>query len=54
MTGKSGGIFTNPWLQFLLVTPVQFLIGYRYYRGAYHSLRGGGANMDVPIAGHIY
>ena len=38
------------WLQWLLATPVQFWIGKRFYVGAWHSLRGGGANMDVLIA----
>ncbi|MEK6593472.1 MAG: heavy metal translocating P-type ATPase [Pseudomonadota bacterium] len=38
------------WLQFALATPVQFWIGRRFYVGAWHSLRGGGANMDVLIA----
>jgi Cu+-exporting ATPase len=38
------------WLQWLLATPVQFWIGRRFYVGAWHSLRGGGANMDVLIA----
>ncbi|MDE2310407.1 MAG: copper-translocating P-type ATPase [Betaproteobacteria bacterium] len=38
------------WLQWLLATPVQFWIGKRFYTGAWHSLRGGGANMDVLIA----
>ena len=38
------------WLQWLLATPVQFWIGKRFYSGAWHSLRGGGANMDVLIA----
>ncbi len=38
------------WLQFALATPVQFLIGRRFYVGAWHALRGGGANMDVLIA----
>lgn len=42
-------ILTNGWFQFLLATPVQFLIGYRFYNGAYKALRGGGANMDVLI-----
>ncbi len=38
------------WLQVLLATPVQFWIGARFYVGAWHALRGGGANMDVLIA----
>ena len=38
------------WLQWLLATPVQFWIGKRFYSGAWHSLRGGGANMDVLVA----
>ena len=33
------------WLQLLLATPVQLWIGRRFYVGAGHSLRGGGANM---------
>jgi Cu+-exporting ATPase len=37
------------WLQFVLATPVQFWAGARFYRGAWHSLRGGGANMDVLV-----
>ncbi len=38
------------WWQFALATPVQFIAGWRFYRGAYHSLLGGGANMDVLVA----
>lgn len=38
------------WLQGLLATPVQFWIGRRFFVGAWHSLRGGGANMDVLVA----
>jgi len=38
------------WLQLALATPVQFWIGKRFYLGAYHALRGGGANMDVLVA----
>ena len=41
------------WLQFLLATPVQFWIGWRFYDGAWKALRGGGwsgANMDVLVA----
>ena len=35
-------ILTNGWFQFALATPVQFIIGYRFYNGAYKALRGGG------------
>jgi Cu+-exporting ATPase len=38
------------WLQLLLATPVQALVGWRFYRGAYAALRGGSANMDVLVA----
>ena len=38
------------WLQWLLATPVQFWIGRRFYIGGWHSLRSGGANMDVLVA----
>ena len=38
------------WLQLALATPVQFWIGWRFYDGAYKSLQGGGANMDVLVA----
>ncbi|MBU1979817.1 MAG: heavy metal translocating P-type ATPase [Gammaproteobacteria bacterium] len=38
------------WLQWALATPVQFWAGKRFYVGAWHALRGGGANMDVLVA----
>ncbi|MCR4431504.1 MAG: heavy metal translocating P-type ATPase [Tepidanaerobacteraceae bacterium] len=50
MIGKPGGILDNPWLQVALSAPVQFAIGFKYYRGAYHNLKNGNANMDVLIA----
>jgi len=37
------------WLQLALATPVQFVVGRRFYIGAWRALRGGGANMDVLI-----
>lgn len=45
-----GNILGNGWIQLALATPVQFIIGYRFYKGAYNSLRGGGANMDVLVS----
>ncbi|MDH4151498.1 MAG: heavy metal translocating P-type ATPase [Betaproteobacteria bacterium] len=48
-SGHGHGWFP-PAAQLLLATPVQFWIGWRFYTGSYHALRGGGANMDVLIA----
>ncbi|MFD0955173.1 heavy metal translocating P-type ATPase [Virgibacillus alimentarius] len=42
-------LFMNPWFQFALATPIQFIIGWQFYKGAYKSLRSGGANMDVLV-----
>ena len=36
-------------VQLALATPVQFFVGRRFYVGACHALKGGGANMDVLI-----
>lgn len=44
------GIFEAPWFQILLATPVQFIIGYRYYKGAWHNLKNMSANMDTLVA----
>ncbi|MDO8293144.1 MAG: heavy metal translocating P-type ATPase [Gallionella sp.] len=38
------------WLQFALATPVQFWSGWRFYTGAWSSLKSGGSNMDVLVA----
>jgi len=40
----------NNYLLFFLETPVQFIIGRRFYRGAYDSLRNRMGNMDLLIA----
>ncbi len=53
----SGGLFgaghvdliPRVW-QLVLATPVQLWVGRRFYVGAWHALRGGGANMDVLVA----
>lgn len=34
----------------LLAVPVQFYVGSRFYRGAYHALRAKTSNMDVLVA----
>lgn len=43
-------ILMNPWFQFFLATPIQFVIGWQFYVGAYKSLRSKSANMDVLVA----
>jgi Cu+-exporting ATPase len=48
--GSSHGDLLPRWLQLSLATPVQFWFGWRFYTGAWHALRGGGANMDVLVA----
>jgi len=40
----------NGYVLLLLALPVQFYVGSRFYRGAYHSLRTHLANMDVLVA----
>ncbi|MFE7063774.1 heavy metal translocating P-type ATPase [Sutcliffiella sp. NPDC057660] len=40
----------NPWVQMALATPVQFFIGWQFYRGAYKALKNKSANMDVLVA----
>jgi Cu+-exporting ATPase len=41
--------FLAPGLEFLLATPVQFIIGARYYKGAWNSLKSKSANMDLLV-----
>jgi Cu+-exporting ATPase len=38
------------WLQFVLATPVQFILGARFYRAGWHALRAGTGNMDLLVA----
>ncbi|MDA3956926.1 heavy metal translocating P-type ATPase [Oceanispirochaeta sp.] len=40
----------QPWLQLALATPVQFWIGFRFYKGAWKSLKAGSPGMDVLVA----
>jgi Cu+-exporting ATPase len=43
-------ILMNPYVQLTLATPVQFIAGWPFYRGAWAALRNGSANMDVLVA----
>jgi len=40
----------SPLLQLALATPVQFLVGFRFYKNAYYSLRAGSPGMDLLVA----
>ncbi|NLI92458.1 MAG: copper-translocating P-type ATPase [Peptococcaceae bacterium] len=40
----------NEYFQFLIATPIQFIIGFRFYKNAYYALKSKGANMDVLVA----
>lgn len=40
----------QPWLQLLLATPVQFGIGWRFYKHGFLAIRAKSPNMDVLIA----
>ncbi len=43
-------LLMNPWFQLALATPVQLVIGWPFYVGAYKALRNRSANMDVLVA----
>ncbi|EJE52762.1 copper/silver-translocating P-type ATPase [Acidovorax sp. CF316] len=38
------------WLQFALATPVQFILGARFYRAGWHALKALTGNMDLLVA----
>ena len=38
------------WVQFLLATPVQFVLGARFYVAAWKAVRAGTGNMDLLVA----
>src|SRR5258708_5148926 len=40
----------NMWVMWLLSTPVQFWVGWQYYRSAWSGLKNRTANMDTLIA----
>ncbi|RRD57906.1 copper-translocating P-type ATPase [Comamonadaceae bacterium OH2545_COT-014] len=52
MLGMPFGVHWMPpaWVQFLLATPVQFILGARFYQGAWHALKSGVGNMDLLVS----
>jgi Cu+-exporting ATPase len=49
------GLFEFHWMlpplwQFVLATPVQFILGARFYKAAWHAVKAGSGNMDLLVA----
>ena len=38
------------WAQFVLATPVQFILGARFYKAGWHALKAFTGNMDLLVA----
>jgi len=38
------------WVQFLLATPVQFILGARFYKAGWHAAKARSGNMDLLVA----
>jgi Cu+-exporting ATPase len=43
-------VHLSPWVELALATPVQLVVGARFYRGAWHALRARSGNMDLLVA----
>ncbi len=43
-------LFDNPYFQLALATPVQFVIGFRFYKNSWHNLKSLSPGMDVLVA----
>lgn len=43
-------VLHNPWLMWVLATPVQFWAGKRFYQGAWSGIKNFSANMDTLVA----
>ena len=44
------GLMLPGWLQLMLATPVQFILGARFYVAGWKALRAGSGNMDLLVA----
>jgi P-type Cu+ transporter len=43
-------LMPGPWWQLALATPVQFGLGWRFYRAGFKAARAGSGNMDLLVA----
>jgi Cu+-exporting ATPase len=52
MVGELLGLWPMPpgWAQFLLATPAQFWLGWRFYVAGWKAVRAGTGNMDLLVA----
>ncbi|MCO5595654.1 hypothetical protein L7F22_049699 [Adiantum nelumboides] len=50
ITWRCGPFLVADWFKWALVTPIQFIVGKRFYVGAFRSLKNMSANMDVLVA----
>ena len=52
MLGQPFGWHWMPpaWVQFLLATPVQFILGARFYKAGWHAAKALSGNMDLLVA----
>jgi len=49
MMGVNVELLYNPYFQLIVATPVQFIIGFRFYKGAYYAIKSKSPNMDVLV-----
>jgi Cu+-exporting ATPase len=50
LLGTNPGLLHNEYFQLIIATPVQFILGFRFYRNAFYALRAKSPNMDVLVA----
>ncbi|UOO37940.1 cadmium-translocating P-type ATPase [Oscillospiraceae bacterium CM] len=50
LVGINMPLLHNPFLQLAIATPIQFIIGFRFYKHAFLALRAKSTNMDVLIS----
>ena len=50
LSGLGGHWMLDGWIQWVLATPIQFVLGARFYREAFKALRARSGNMDLLVA----